>query len=126
MVRPRSALLCLVLAAAAPASAGEPKPAAVRAYERGARELEFGRFVDAAQAFAAAIALDPDESPQPVARPSMARPRKVTLSPPVTHSPLARRCCRKRRRRPVAMPPRVLPCLRHRRKAATCRHRVAC
>ncbi|MBP9145594.1 MAG: hypothetical protein KBF21_08035 [Thermoanaerobaculia bacterium] len=70
MVRHASALLCLVLATAAPASAGEPKPAAVRAYERGARELEFGRFGEAAQAFAAAIALDPDESPQPVARPS--------------------------------------------------------
>ena len=70
MVRLRFALLCLLFAMAAAAGAAEPKAAAVRAYERGARELEFGRFGDAATAFEAAIALDPVESPQPVARPS--------------------------------------------------------
>ena len=70
MVRLRLALLCLLFAMAAAAGAAEPKAAAVRAYERGARELEFGRFGEAATAFEAAIALDPVESPQPVARPS--------------------------------------------------------
>ncbi len=85
MVTFRQALLVLLLAAAtAPAasaasaaaagSAGsdtvEPKAAAVRAFERGARELEFGRYDEAAREFAAAIALDPVESGQPVARPS--------------------------------------------------------
>lgn len=73
MVRPALALLGLLLAtAAAPAGVGaaEPKTTAVRAYERGARELEFGRFDEAATAFAAAIALDAVESAQPVARPS--------------------------------------------------------
>ncbi len=73
MVRPALALLGLLLAtAAAPAGVGaaEPKAAAVRAFERGARELEFGRIDEAATAFAAAIALDAVESSQPVARPS--------------------------------------------------------
>lgn len=73
MVRPALALLGLVLAtAAAPAGVGaaEPKAAAVRAYERGARELEFARYSEATTALEAAIALDPLESPQPVARPS--------------------------------------------------------
>lgn len=64
-----AALLCALLAGPA-AGAVAPKPAAVRAYERGARELEFARFGDAAIAIEAAIALDPIESPQPVARPS--------------------------------------------------------
>lgn len=63
-------MLCLLLAMAAAAGAAEPKAAAVRAYERGARELEFGRLGEAATAFEAAIALDPVESRQPVARPS--------------------------------------------------------
>ena len=39
MVRLRFALLCLLFAMAAAAGAAEPKAAAVRAYERGAREL---------------------------------------------------------------------------------------
>lgn len=64
-----AALVCALLAGPA-AGAVAPKPAAVRAYERGARELEFARFGDAATAIEAAIALDPIESPQPVARPS--------------------------------------------------------
>jgi hypothetical protein len=60
----------LLLATTGGLLAAEPKAAAVRAYERGARELEFGRFGEAAAAFVEAIALDPRESPQPVARPS--------------------------------------------------------
>ncbi len=69
MVAPRLALV-LLLTLAGGLFAAEPRGAAVRAYERGARELEFGRFSEAAAAFAEAIELDPLESAQPVARPS--------------------------------------------------------
>lgn len=64
-----AALVCALLAGPA-AAAVAPKPAAVRSYERGARELEFARYSEATTALEAAIALDPIESPQPVARPS--------------------------------------------------------
>ena len=64
-----AALVCALLAGPV-AAAVAPKPAAVRSYERGARELEFARYSEATTALEAAIALDPIESPQPVARPS--------------------------------------------------------
>lgn len=70
MVRRPCALLCLLLATGVAGAAAQPKAAAVRAYERAARELEFARFGEAVKVFEEAIALDPVESRQPVARPS--------------------------------------------------------
>lgn len=70
MVTRRLAILGCLLAASAPSGAAAPQPAAVRVYERGARELEFARFGEAILAFEAALALDATESRQPVARPS--------------------------------------------------------
>jgi len=65
--------LCLLLSAVVAGGSSEPggpPPAALRAYEQGARELEFGRYGEAATAFAAAIATDPRETAALVVRSS--------------------------------------------------------